>query len=145
MREKTMIQSAGLVVAGLLLAGALPVSAAEQTAEPQQPTVAVQGVQVAIDPTTGRLVAPSDAQRAALSAAMLKQVTTPGVQADQRPLTTDDAAKTLKRSTTGRYSAVMQVPESLISGLVAVRQADGSVAIHHQGEEPSAKAQEVTE
>ncbi|HET6554848.1 MAG TPA: hypothetical protein VFG49_15080 [Dyella sp.] len=145
MRKKTMLPPSGLLMAGLCLAGAMPVSASEQTSEPAQATVAVQGVQVAVDPSTGRLVAPTDAQRAALSAALLKQATTPNLQVGQRPLTTADAARTLKRSSTGRYSAVMQVPESLISGLVAERQADGSIAIHHQGDEPQAKAQEVSE
>lgn len=139
---KTLMSSAGLLLAGACLASAMPAFAAEQTAEPQQATVAVQGVQVAVDPSTGRLVAPTDAQRAALSAALLKQVST---QPSDRPLTTVDAAKTLKRPSSGRYSAVMQVPESLISGLVAEKQADGSVAIHHQGEAATTKAQEVSQ
>lgn len=135
----------GLMMTGLLLAAAAPVCFAQQNAEPQSATVAVQGVQVAIDPATGRLVAPTDAQRAALSAAMLKQATTPNLKANQWPQTTADAAKTLRRFSSGRYSAVMQVPESLTSSLVAERQKDGSLTIHHQGDGAGVKAEEVTQ
>lgn len=140
MHEKTVIQTIGLSLAVMSLAAIAPVWAAEQ----QAGTVAVQGVQVAIDPASGQLVEPSDAQRQALSAAMLSQpsrLSSKSVQ--QRPKTEAEAARTLKRSSTGRYSAVMQLPESLSNSLVAEKQADGSIAIHHQGESAPAAPVEV--
>lgn len=140
MQEKTVIQTIGLSLAAMSLSAIVPVWAAGQEAG----TVAAQGVQVAIDPVTGRLVAPSDAQRQALSAAMLTQPNRLSANAvQQRPMTEADAARTLKRSSTGRYAAVMQLPESLSSSLVAEKQADGSIAIHHQGEGTHAAPLEV--
>lgn len=136
MHGKTMIQAMGLSLVGALIFAVAPARAAGQDTG----TVMVQGVQVAIDPVTGRLVAPTDAQRQALSAAMLTQANR---ASQQRPMTEAEAAQTLKRSSTGRYSAVMQLPESLVSSLIAETQADGSIAIHHQGE-GSPAAVEVT-
>jgi len=140
MQEKTVIQTIGLSLMVMSLSAIMPVWAAGQEAG----TVTVQGVQVAIDPTTGRLVAPSDAQRQALSAAMLSKpnrLSSNAVQ--QRPMTEADAAKTLKRSSTGRYAAVMQLPESLSSSLVAEKRNDGSISIHHQGDSKHAMPSEV--
>lgn len=140
MHEKTVIQAIGLSLTVMSLSAIVPVWAAEKASG----TVAVQGVQVAIDPASGQLVEPSDAQRQALSAAMLSQpsrLSTKSVQ--QRPKTEAEAARTLKRSSTGRYSAVMQLPESLSNSLVAEKQADGSIAIHHQGEGTPAAPLEV--
>ena len=140
MHEKTVIQAIGLSLAVMSLSAIVPVWAAEQEAG----TVAVQGVQVAIDPVSGQVVAPSDAQRQALSAAMRSQPSRLSAKSvQQRPKTDAEAARTLKRSSTGRYSAVMQLPESLSNSLVAEKQADGSIAIHHQGEGTPAAPSEV--
>lgn len=137
MHNKIMIQAIGLTLSGLLVAGGA-YAADQKSPQAAEKSVTVQGVQVAIDPATGRLVAPTAAQRAALSKAMLGQASTAPLQlrdaATSRPLTQADALRTLKRSSTGKYAASMQVPETLMSGLVAERQADGSIAIHHQGD-----------
>ena len=144
MHDKTTIKAVGLGFAGLLLAGSGDVLAAVQDGQPA--TVLVQGVQVAIDPATGRLVTPSEAQRQALSAAMLQQAASPSPRAvQQRPLTEADALKTLRQFSIGPIAAMMQLPETLMSSLVAERQVDGSVAVHHQGEAARAVAQEVTQ
>ncbi|EIL93747.1 MULTISPECIES: post-PEP-CTERM-1 domain-containing protein [Rhodanobacter] len=137
MQKKVVARAIGLVLSGVLVAGAA--NAAEQkVAQPEVTSVNVQGVQVAIDPATGRMVAPSAAQRAALSAAMLKQANAAPLKTanalSQRPRNELEAVKTLKRTKTGKYAAVMQVPETLVSSLVAQTRADGSVAIHHQDE-----------
>lgn len=136
----------GIGLTGMLLVGIAPVWAAGQDANTATATVMVQGVQVAIDPATGRLVAPTDAQRQALSAAMQTQASRAASNsALQRPMTEADAARTVRHPSTGPYSAVMQLPESLVSSLVAQTQADGSIAIHHQGEGQHAAAAEVTQ
>lgn len=137
MQKKVMVRAVGLMLSGLLVAGVA--NAADQSSAAQgQATANVQGVQVAIDPATGRLVAPTAAQRAALSKAMGAQLGSATLRTtrdkSQRPRTEAEALKTLKRSSTGRYAASMQVPESLMSGLVAERRPDGSIAIHHQDE-----------
>lgn len=138
MQKKVTIRAVGLMLSGLLVVGVA--SAAEQgfKAQAEQTSVNFQGVQVAIDPATGRLIAPTAVQRAALSKAMGAQSGAAGLRTaagkSQRPRTEAEALKTLKRSSTGRYAASMQVPDSLMSGLVAERQLDGSITIHHQDE-----------
>jgi len=153
MKKKVMTTAIGLVLSSLFVVGAA--NAVEQKpAQPAETTnVMVQGVQVAIDPATGRLVAPTAEQRAALSAALTRNAAASRANALntrghatrwQRPQTDADAAKTLRRPTSGKYAAVMQLPESMVSNLVAEIKDDGSVAIGHQDEmsttsTPSAK------
>ena len=143
MRGKTMIQTAGMGVAGWLLAGAVSAQAADQAASPLQSTVVVQGVQVAIDPATGRLREPTAAERAALSKALLDQaMQNRGSQQGSsgtdfvRPQTEQDARATTRklRLRSGVEVTGMDLPESLVSSLAAEKRADGSVVIHHQGE-----------
>ncbi|WP_199098551.1 hypothetical protein [Dyella sp. ASV21] len=157
MRKTLKIQTAGLSLAAVLLAGVLPAYAAGQDSAAAQTTVSVQGVQVAIDAATGRLREPTAAERAALSKALVQQAAL-NRSAQQsvnstdfvRPLTEQDAKATLRtlRLKSGVEVTAVDVPESLVSSLVAEKQADGSVVIHHQGDEAAhgkAKAQEVTE
>jgi hypothetical protein len=120
----------------------------------------VQGVQVAIDPATGRLREPTAAERSALSKALLEQAAQnsslqarsasgAGATGFVRPLTEQDASATVRklRLRSGVQVTSMAVPESLVSSLVAEKQADGSVVIHHQGEPgyDNVKATEVTQ
>ncbi|WP_449426576.1 post-PEP-CTERM-1 domain-containing protein [Rhodanobacter lindaniclasticus] len=111
----------------------------------------VQGVQVAIDPATGQLVAPTAEQRAALSRAMLEQsAAAPAARSARRanaaPRDEAEARQTLHtiRLQNGGHALGMEVPESLMSSLAAERRADGSLSIHHQGESGQAAA-EVTQ
>jgi hypothetical protein len=154
MRGKTMIQTAGLSLAGWLLAGAVSAQAADQALAPQT-TVTIQGVQVAIDPATGRLREPTEAERTALSMALTgqeaqsrSQQPTAGGTGFARPLTEQAALATTRklRLRSGVEVTAMDVPESLVSSLVAEQQADGSVLIHHQGDaagDSKGKAQEA--
>lgn len=141
MQKKVMARAIALVLSGLFVAG-VACAAEQKPAQPEVSTVNVQGVQVAVDPATGRMVAPTAAQRAALSAAMLKEANAAPLKTAnpllQRPRNELDALKTLKRAKTGKYAASMQVPETLMSGLVAETRADGSIAIHHQDEAATA-------
>lgn len=145
MQNKEFIQALGLL-AIVVGACAAPAMARDgQATTPPVTQVMYQGVQVAIDPATGRLVAPTAAQRQALAAAMQPSV---GVLRNgslhaARPATEAEAMSTLKRSTKGKYSASMQVPESLMSGLVAETHPDGSVTIHHDHDAAAPAAQAV--
>ena len=155
MQNKVVVQAAALALMGLIAGTA--VAADTKTYKPAKPettTVMVQGVQVAIDPATGRLVAPTAAQRAALSAAMVRDASAPTMKTlgntraaalSQRPRTEAEALKTLKRPNNGKYAAVMQVPETLVSSLVAETRADGSLDIHHQGDSAASQAQTAKE
>lgn len=121
----------------------------QQAGEPAtaESTVFFQGVQVAIDPTTGRLVAPTAAQRAALSAAMRKRAASaPSRGLSGMPSNEAEALRTLRthRLRNGRTVVGMKVPESLMVSLVAERRADGSLDIHHAGDSNEAGAVEVT-
>jgi len=145
MQNKVLVQAAALALTGLIAGAAIAADTkTDKPAQPETTTVMVQGVQVAIDPATGRLVAPTAAQRAALSAAMMRDAAAPELKTRSmnagavaatrwaRPRTEAEAVKTLKRSSNGRYAAAMQLPESMVSSLVAESRPDGSVVIGHQ-------------
>jgi hypothetical protein len=149
MDTKRAMRNSGLAVAGLLMAVA--VSATEPQATTPGTSVTVQGVQVAIDPATGQLVAPTAEQRAALSRAMLEQsAAAPAARSLRRgnatPRNEAEAQQTLRtiRLQNGGQALGMEVPESLMSSLVAERRADGSLNVHHQGDSQSA-ATEVSQ
>lgn len=91
--------------------------------------VAYHGVQVFVDPATGKLQAPSAAQRQALGKVI--QQDRAAVLA-KRPRDEIAARTTLRTSRSGQVYALMQVPDSHFSNLVAERQADGSIRIDHQ-------------
>ena len=148
MQTKWVRRSLGLAIAGLMLSAAA--NAAEPPAATSATSVTVQGVQVAIDPVTGQLVAPTAEQRAALSRAMLEQAAAPAARSALRgaavPRNEAEARQTTRtiRLQNGGQAVGMAVPESLMSSLVAERHADGSVNIHHQGDSQRA-ATEVTQ
>ena len=149
MQTKWVRRSLGLAIAGLMLSAAA--NAAEPPAATSATSVTVQGVQVAIDPVTGQLVAPTAEQRAALSRAMLEQAAAaPATRSALRraavPRNEAEARQTTRtiRLQNGGQAVGMAVPESLMSSLVAERHADGSVSIHHQGDSRQA-ATEVTQ
>ncbi|WP_266156351.1 post-PEP-CTERM-1 domain-containing protein [Dyella silvatica] len=153
MRTRIWGQVLSLTLAGpLLIGGAI---AAEKTPAQTAPqSVTVQGVQVAIDPATGRLREPTAAEREALSKAMQQNAQQQSRAAAMsgntfvRPLTEQDAKATTRtlRLRNGTEVVGMDLPESLVSNLVAEQQADGSLRIHHDGEaagQPASKTQEV--
>lgn len=142
--------SACLVLAGALIAGSA--MAAGSGAQHQratrhataEKTVVYQGVQVAIDPVTGRLRQPTAAERQALTAAMLQQraarLRARGVN---RPMNELEARATIKRHSRGLIGMSMQLPVSQMSYVTAERQPDGSLSIHHEGGNTASQAQEV--
>jgi hypothetical protein len=154
MQKKVMVQAIGLVLSGLFVAGAAN-AADQKPVQVAETSVLVQGVQVAIDPATGQLVAPTAAQRAALSAAMVQRAAASQAPAARGLSTADlaaaprnesEALKTFRtlRLRDGRTAVGMDLPESLMSSLVAERRADGSLDIHHAGDVNPARAVEVT-
>lgn len=116
---------------------------------PAESAVMFQGVQVAIDPATGRLREPTDAERAALTKQMLHEQALQSVMprvAGQRPRNAAEARATLKQHKRGLIGMSMQVPENQMNYLSAERAPDGSVRIHHEGDTAApAAAQEVTQ
>ena len=117
-------------------------------------SVMFQGVQVSIDPATGRLREPTAAERAALTQTMLHEQALQSVaprQPGQRPRTAAEAQATLRHGRSGsKVGMLMQVPESQMNYLSAEKRADGSLNIHHQDEgnvshAAPAAAQEVTQ
>lgn len=152
MHNKIMIQAIGLALSGLLVAGTA--IAADQKAPPAAETsVTVQGVQVAIDPVTGRLVAPTAAQRAALSRAMVERSASSrdlrsraGLSGSAAPADEAAARKTFHtfRLKNGHQAVGMALPENLMSSIVAERRTDGSLNIHHEGDTNDSRATEVT-
>ena len=148
MQNKLKGAVAAAAVAALATAGAAtaaPPSAKAKAAGSS--SVAYHGVQVAIDPATGRMRTPSAADRQALSevirrdqarAASMRSV------AGQRPRTESEALSTLRINKKGRTSMAMQVPDSQFNYLTATRDADGKISIRHQGDDEATAPQEVT-
>lgn len=112
-------------------------------------TVVFKGAQVAIDPATGRLREPTDAERQALTRAMLQKQASDAVMpraAGERPRNQAEALATLRKNAHGRVGMSMQVPENQFDYLTAERTADGRLSIHHQGDaQASAAPVEVTQ
>jgi len=146
MTSRARAQAFGLVLTGVFtLAGAAHAADQAITAAPQ--TVMVQGVQVAIDPATGRLREPTAAERAALSRAFEVQQSKVSSLSAQ-PRTAADAVSTFRtvNLANGVRAQAVRVPQELMSSVVAERNADGSVSIHHDdhGVHAAPKAPEVT-
>lgn len=116
----------GAVVASLAIGGAM--AADGQAALEDAVPVTFQGVQVHIDPATGRLRAPDAQQRQALAKVIQQDRKT---ALAQRPRDEIAARATLRTSRTGQVGAMIQVPDSLLSNVVAERQDDGSLRIAH--------------
>lgn len=152
--RKRLATSLCLAIAGVCLCGgAVAAQHAKSDVITKQPTkshstVVFQGVQVAIDPATGRLRAPTDAERQALTKLMLQRQAAASVmprQAGERPRTEAEAKATIKRYRHGLIGMAMQVPENQMNYMTAQRMPDGTLRIGHQGDtQAPAKAQEVT-
>lgn len=93
--------------------------------------VTFNGVQVYIDPKTGRLREPTATEREALSRALKLDPGARSVLLQDRPADEIAARATLRTSRAGTVGAVMQLPSNQINFLYATQQEDGSVAIGH--------------
>lgn len=146
MYSRTLAQAAGLVLTGVFtLATAVHAAEAPKTAAPQ--TVVVQGVQVAIDPATGRLREPTAEERAALSKAFGAQSVSAAKLSAGQPRTAAEAKSTFRSVSldNGVRAKAVRVPQELMSSVVAERQPDGTLSIHHDdhGVQAAPKAPEV--
>ncbi len=148
MTSRTLAQAVGLVLTGIFtVAGA--VHAAETPSTQTTPHVrSVQaGQQVAIDPVTGKVRAPTDAERAAYSKAFQARQSRVSSFSTQ-PRTNADAKSTIRTVNlhSGAKATGMRLPQERMSSVVATRAADGSVSIHHDdhGAQVAPKAPEVS-
>jgi hypothetical protein len=147
MTSRTLAQAIGLVLTGMLMVGAA--QAAETPSTQTTPHVrAVQaGQQVAIDPATGAIRAPTDAERAAYSKAFQARQSRVSSLSTQ-PRTNADAVKTMRKVTlhSGAKATGMRLPQERMTSVVATRAADGSISIHHDdhGAQAAPKAPEAT-
>ena len=145
MQKKLM--GAVTVAAVTALAASGAAMAATPVAKAKQTTVASQGVQVAIDPATGRIRTPSAADRKAINQAAQRsqlQNRATGSVAGQRPRTESEALSTLRINKKGRVGMAMQVPDNQFNYLTATRNADGSISVRHEGDSETPAPQEVT-
>lgn len=144
MQKKLMGAVAVAAVAALAAGAATAAPPMSKMSKAGQATATQAGVQVAIDPATGHVRAPTADERRALSNARLNTRST-GSVAGQRPRNESEALSTLKINRRGRLGRSLQVPESQFNYLTAQRNADGSISIRHEGDADHAAApQEVT-
>jgi hypothetical protein len=146
MSSRSLAQAVGLVLTGIFTSvGVASAAETPQTAAPQ--TVTVQGVQVAIDPSTGRLREPTAAERAALSKAFQIR-SAKAASLNAQPRTAAEATSTFRTVSLGHgvRAKAVRLPQELMSSVVAERMPDGSLAVHHDdhGIQASPKAPEVT-
>lgn len=144
MTSRTLAQAVGLVLTGMFTAA----GAAYAADAPSKPSTAHAGaasVQVAIDPTTHQLRAPTDAERAAYAKAMQQRQSRVSAFSSQ-PLTRADAARTVRTVNFGNgiHGTAVKVPQEMMSSVVATRNADGTISIHHDGDQAAPKAPEAT-
>src|SRR3546814_20676912 len=112
MQKKLMRAVALAAVATLAASSAAMAGPPVSRMSKATPAPAVQpGVQAAIDPVTGRLRAPTAAERQALGNARMTSPST-GSVADQRPRHESEALSTLRVHRTGRINKSAQVPQN---------------------------------
>jgi len=147
MTSRTLAQAFGLVLTGMLMAGAAQAADTPSTQAAPKVRAVQAGQQVAIDPVTGAIRAPTDAERAAYSKAFQARQSRASSLSTQ-PRTNADAVKTMRKVTlrSGAKATGMRLPQERMSSVVATRAADGSISIHHDdhGAQAAPKAPEVT-
>jgi len=147
MTSRTLAQAFGLVLTGMLMAGAAQAADTPSTQAAPKVRAVQAGQQVAIDPVTGAIRAPTDAERAAYSKAFQARQSRASSLSTQ-PRTNADAVKTMRKVTlrSGAKATGMRLPQERMSSVVATRTADGSISIHHDdhGAQAAPKAPEVT-
>jgi hypothetical protein len=147
MNSRTLAQAIGLVLTGMLTVGAAFAADTPSTRAAPQVHAVQAGQQVAIDPVTGKIRAPTDAERAAYSKAFQARQSRVSSLSTQ-PRTNADAKTTLRKITlhSGAKATGMRLPQERMSSVVATRAADGSISIHHDdhGAQVAPKAPEVT-
>ena len=113
-----------LLVSSLALAST---AIAAETPAPAEETVYFHGVKVAIDPKTGKLRQPTPAEMRQLRMVVPKAS---GVSIGKpMPKTMAEANRTYRRAPNGAVS--LELPESSMSNVAAVQNADGSITIKH--------------
>lgn len=132
------------LLASLAVLPAAHVAAGERTPVDPQPSSA--DVKVAIDPTTGKIRPLTRSESRALDAqtAAKARRTEPmgaGKKGFVMPATEAEAAATRRVLANG--ATVQQVPETLMSTLMVTRAADGTLHMHHEGEQSQVDAKEL--
>lgn len=145
MQKKLMGAVAVAAVATLAAGAATAGPPVSKMSKARQATVVQPGMQVAIDPATGHVRAPTLAERQAISNARVDSRLT-GSVAGQRPRNESEALSTLRVNRRGRINMSVQLPENQFNYLTAERNADGSISIRHEGDADHGTApQEVTQ
>ncbi len=114
----------------LLLVSSLALASTAIAADkpvPAEEPIYFHGVKVAIDPKTGKLRQPTPAEMRQLRLAVPKAS---GMSIGKpMPKTMAEANRTYRRAPNGAVS--LELPESSMSNVVAVQNADGSISIQH--------------
>jgi len=132
MTSRTLAPVIGLVLTGMFTVVGAAHAADKPSTQATPHAVAMQGVQVAIDPATGKLREPTAAERATYSKAFQARQNR-GTSLSTQPRTNADAMKTTRKITlhSGAHATGMRLPQERMSSVVATHAADGSISIHH--------------
>jgi hypothetical protein len=148
MTSRTLAQALGLVLTGMFTVAGAAYAADTPSTQAAPKAAAGQSLQVvAIDPATGKVRAPTAAERAAYAkAAQVRQSRVSALTG--QPRTNADAVKTARKVTlrNGAKATGMRLPQERMSSVIATRAADGSLTIHHDdhGAQAAPKAPEAT-
>jgi hypothetical protein len=148
MTSRTLAQALGLVLTGMFTVAGAAFAADTPSTQAAPKAAAGQSLQVvAIDPATGKVRAPTAAERAAYAkAAQVRQSRVSALTG--QPRTNADAVKTARKVTlrNGAKATGMRLPQERMSSVIATRAADGSLTIHHDdhGAQAAPKAPEAT-
>jgi len=148
MTSRTLAQALGLVLTGMFtVAGAAYAADTPSTQATPKATTGQSLQVVAIDPATGKLRAPTAAEQAAYAkGAQLRQSRVSALTG--QPRTNAEAVKTARKVTlrSGAKATGMRLPLERMTSVVATREADGSLSIHHDdhGAQAAPKAPEAT-
>lgn len=141
---RTRVHPLWLLASLAMLPAAHAASDSKASADPQSTS---SDMKVAIDPATGKVRPLTRGEARALeaqSAAKPRRAVEPlgaGKKGFVMPATEAESAATRRVLPSG--AVVQQVPESMMSTLQVTRAADGSLQMHHEGEQSHANAEEL--
>ncbi len=139
---KTRVHPLWLIASLALVPAAHAANGGKAAADPQQ---TYADVKIAIDPATGKIRPITRGESRALeaqAAAMARRVEPEGAGKKGFVMPANEAEAAATRRVLPSGAVVQQVPENMMSTLQVTRAADGTLHMHHGGEQSHAQAKQ---